>query len=91
MRRCSIFTTKVGWGHGHTTLQGIHVCFLSSPLLHPSLPPSLPLPAGTILHFPDASLQSTYFLDPQWLTKMMANFIGPPKTAKGKEPLIQDG
>ena len=56
----------------------------SSPLSSSSL-------AGTILHFPDASLQSTYFLDPQWLTKMMANFIGPSKLGDREEANIRDG
>lgn len=62
---------------------GNQACFTLSPS---SLPP-----LGTILHFSDASLLSTYFLDPQWLTKMMAKFIGPSTAAEGKKPLIRDG
>ena len=82
MRQCSTSTTKVGtwtWAQ-HTAGDpgGFHLVSSLSPL-------------GTILHFSDASLQSTYFLDPQWLTKMMAKFIGPTSAAESKEPLIRDG
>lgn len=69
---------------GTAHFKEIQECFSLS-----SLPP--PTPTGTMLHFSDASLQDTYFLDPQWLTKMMAKFIGPSKTGEGKKPLIRDG
>ena len=48
------------------------------------------IPVGTILHYSDTSLQSVYFLDPQWLTKVMAAVIGPPKKEEDGK-LIQDG
>ena len=33
--------------------------------------------AGTLLHFEDHSLKNVYFLDPQWLAKLMADVIHP--------------
>ena len=32
---------------------------------------------GSILHFDDHNLKHVYFLDPQWLPKMMADVIHP--------------
>ena len=32
---------------------------------------------GTLLHFNDYNLRSLYFLDPQWLAKLMAKLISP--------------
>ena len=32
---------------------------------------------GTLLHFDDYNLRSLYFLDPQWLAKLMAKLISP--------------
>ena len=36
-----------------------------------------PSPPGTLLHFEDHGLKNVYFLDPQWLAKLMANVIHP--------------
>ena len=33
---------------------------------------------GTLLHFTDQALKNVYFLDPQWLCKMMASVIRVP-------------
>ncbi len=33
--------------------------------------------AGTLLHYQDFSLKNIYFLDPQWLAKLMADVIHP--------------
>ena len=38
---------------------------------------------GSLLHFEDYNLRQIYFLDPQWLPKMMADVIQP--TIRGKE------
>ena len=35
------------------------------------------LSSGTLLHFEDHGLKETYFLDPQWLAKLMASIIHP--------------
>ena len=32
---------------------------------------------GTLLHFDDYGLRNLYFLDPQWLAKLMAKLISP--------------
>ncbi len=32
---------------------------------------------GTLLHYEDHSLHKMYFLDPQWLAKLMAEIIHP--------------
>ena len=32
---------------------------------------------GTLLHFEDHNLRNVYFLDPQWLAKLMADVIHP--------------
>ena len=41
---------------------------------------------GTILHFEDHGLKETYFLDPQWLAKLMASIIHP-AAGEGKSPI----
>lgn len=33
---------------------------------------------GTLLHFEDPGLKKLYFLDPEWLAKLMAKVISPP-------------
>lgn len=33
--------------------------------------------SGTLLHFDDYGLRDLYFLDPQWLAKLMARLISP--------------
>ena len=45
---------------------------------------------GTLLHFEDVGLRSVYFLDPQWLTKLMAN-VTSPSTAANIGSLAKDG
>ena len=35
------------------------------------------MPSGTLLHFDDHNLKDLYFLDPQWLAKLMADVIHP--------------
>ena len=45
--------------------------------------------AGTLLHFQDHSLKNIYFLDPQWLAKLMADVIHP--SAMGTATHIKDG
>ena len=42
---------------------------------------------GTLLHFEDHGLKSVYFLDPQWLAKLMADVISPSSEQVG----IQNG
>ena len=42
--------------------------------------------SGTILHFEDHGLKETYFLDPQWLAKLMASIIRP-AAEEGKSPI----
>ena len=41
---------------------------------------------GTLLHFEDHGLKETYFLDPQWLAKLMASVIHP-AAQEGKSPI----
>jgi serine/threonine protein kinase len=41
---------------------------------------------GTLLHFEDHGLKETYFLDPQWLAKLMASIIHP-SAEEGKSPI----
>ena len=38
---------------------------------------------GTLLHFDDHGLKHIYFLDPQWLAKLMANVIQPAAAEEG--------
>jgi hypothetical protein len=45
--------------------------------------------AGTLLHFEDHGLKNTYFLDPQWLAKLMADVIRPAAVEEGSP--IQNG
>ena len=47
------------------------------------------LHAGTLLHFEDHGLKNIYFLDPQWLAKLMADVIRPAAVEKGSP--IQNG
>ena len=44
---------------------------------------------GTLLHFTDQALKFVYFLDPQWLCKLMASVIRVPPA--GKESLVKNG
>ena len=44
---------------------------------------------GTLLHFTDQALKDVYFLDPQWLCKMMAGVIRVPPA--GKESAVKNG
>ena len=44
---------------------------------------------GTLLHFTDQALKDVYFLDPQWLCKMMASVIRVPPA--GEESLVKNG
>ena len=44
---------------------------------------------GTLLHFTDQALKNVYFLDPQWLCKMMASVIRVPPA--GKESIVKNG
>ena len=44
---------------------------------------------GTLLHFTDQALKDVYFLDPQWLCKMMASVIRVPPA--GKESIVKNG
>ena len=46
-------------------------------------------PAGTLLHFEDHGLKNIYFLDPQWLAKLMADVIRPAAVQEGSP--IQNG
>ena len=50
---------------------------------------STPYYAGTLLHFDDYGLKNTYFLDPQWLAKLMADVIQPAAMEEGSP--IQNG
>ena len=50
---------------------------------------SIPMHAGTLLHFEDHGLKNIYFLDPQWLAKLMADVIRPAAVEKGSP--IQNG
>ena len=45
--------------------------------------------AGTLLHFEDHGLKNIYFLDPQWLAKLMADVIRPAAVEEGSP--IQNG
>ena len=45
--------------------------------------------AGTLLHFEDHTLKCVYFLDPEWLAKLMADVIHP--AAMGKATHIRNG
>ena len=38
---------------------------------------------GTLLHFEDHALKNLYFLDPQWLAKLMADVIHPSAEEEG--------
>ena len=38
---------------------------------------------GTLLHFEDHGLKNVYFLDPQWLAKLMADVISPSSARAG--------
>ena len=61
---------------------------LDSTYMCPSpFPPALP--AGTLLHFEDHGLKNIYFLDPQWLAKLMADVIRPAAVEEGSP--IQNG
>jgi hypothetical protein len=44
---------------------------------------------GTLLHFEDHNLRNVYFLDPQWLAKLMADVIHP--AAMGTAVHINNG
>lgn len=44
---------------------------------------------GTLLHFEDYGLKNIYFLDPQWLAKLMANVIQPASMEENSP--IKDG
>ena len=44
---------------------------------------------GTLLHFTDQALKDVYFLDPQWLCKMMASVIR--VTPAGEESIAKNG
>ena len=44
---------------------------------------------GTLLHFTDQALKNVYFLDPQWLCKLMASVIR--VRPAGKESIVKDG
>jgi len=44
---------------------------------------------GTLLHFTDQALKGVYFLDPQWLCKMMSSVIRVPPV--GKESAVKNG
>ena len=44
---------------------------------------------GTLLNFTDQALKNVYFLDPQWLCKMMASVIRVPPA--GKESIMKNG
>lgn len=44
---------------------------------------------GSLLHFEDHNLRNVYFLDPQWLAKLMADVIHP--VAIGNDAHIKDG
>ena len=44
---------------------------------------------GTLLHFTDQALKDVYFLDPQWLCKMMASVIRVPPA--GEESIVKNG
>ena len=44
---------------------------------------------GTLLHFTDQALKFVYFLDPQWLCRLMASVIRVPPA--GKESLVKNG
>lgn len=44
---------------------------------------------GTLLHFNDFSLRKMYFLDPQWLAKMMSRVIN--TQAEENESLLVNG
>lgn len=45
--------------------------------------------SGTLLHFKDFSLRKWYFLDPQWLAKLMAKVIN--HRAMDEESPFNDG
>ena len=47
-------------------------------------------PLGTLLHFEDVALRDVFFLDPQWLTKLLAGLINP-STAANIGSLVKDG
>ena len=47
------------------------------------------IPKGTLLHFEDHGLKNIYFLDPQWLAKLMADVIRPAAVEEGSP--IQNG
>ena len=42
---------------------------------------------GTLLHFDDHNLRDFYFLNPQWLAKLMADVIHP-QAIQGDSPVI---
>ena len=44
---------------------------------------------GTLLHFTDQALKDVYFLNPQWLCKMMASVIRVPPA--GKKSIAKNG
>ena len=44
---------------------------------------------GTLLHFTDQALKNVYFLDPQWLYKMMASVIR--VLPAEKESIVKNG
>ena len=44
---------------------------------------------GTLLHFTDQALKDVYFLDPQWLCKMMASVIR--VTPAGDKSIAKNG
>ena len=44
---------------------------------------------GALLHFTDQALKNVYFLDPQWLCKLMASVIRVPSA--GKEAIMKNG
>lgn len=43
---------------------------------------------GTLLHFDDHGLRELYFLDPQWLAKLMAHVIHP-YAVEGDTPVVK--
>lgn len=45
------------------------------------------IPPGALLHYGDRDLNDVYFLDPQWLAKLMAKVIKPVED----ESLVKNG
>ena len=64
----------------HNALMPQYVCtLLNSVICH--------MP-GTLLHFDDHGLKDLYFLDPQWLAKLMAHVIHP-YAVEGDTPVVK--